>query len=111
MSTDVAAVLPSTPRPLAMDVQTAYALHQEGRYAGAARIYHALLERDPDDANVLHLFGVLHQQCGHSARAVELIGRAIKRRPEVAAFHANLAEAHRALGQHQQAAASSTAIC
>jgi tetratricopeptide (TPR) repeat protein len=48
----------------------------------------------------------MHQQCGHSARAVELIGRAIALRPEVADFHANLAEAQRALGQHEPAAAS-----
>ena len=89
-----------------MDVSTAYSLHQAGRYADAARIYQALLERDPDDPTVLHLFGVMHHQCGHSARAVELIGRAIALRPEVAAYHANLAEAQRSLGQHEEAAAS-----
>ncbi len=51
----------------------------------------------------LHLFGVLHHQNGYYARAIELIGRAIAVRPDAAAYHANLAEAHRALGEHQQA--------
>ena len=37
------------------------------------------------------------------ARAVELIGRAVALRPDAAAFHANLAEAYRGLGQHEQA--------
>jgi tetratricopeptide (TPR) repeat protein len=89
-----------------IDVSNAYALHRAGRYADAARVYQALLERDPDDPAVLHLFGVMHQQCGHSARAVELINRAIVLCPEVAAFHANLAEAQRTLGQQEQAAES-----
>jgi tetratricopeptide (TPR) repeat protein len=89
-----------------LDLPSAYALHQAGRYADAARVYQALLERDPDDPAALHLFGAMHQQCGHSARAIELISRAIALRPDVADFHANLAEAQRALGQHEQAVTS-----
>jgi tetratricopeptide (TPR) repeat protein len=99
-------LLPPASRLQSLDLPTAYALHQAGRYADAARVYQALLERDPDKPAVLHLFGAMHQQCGHSARAIELIGRAIALRPEVADFHANLAEAQRALGQHEQAVAS-----
>jgi tetratricopeptide (TPR) repeat protein len=38
-------------------------------------------------------------------RAVELISRAIARKPNVAAFHANLAEAHRLQGQYEKGAA------
>jgi tetratricopeptide (TPR) repeat protein len=89
-----------------MNLQAAYELHQAGRYADAARTYQALLERDPDDADVLHLFGVMHHQCGYSARAAELTGRAVELRPQVAAYRANLAEIQRALGQHEQAAES-----
>src|SRR5271169_3161437 len=88
------------------DLMNAWEWHQAGRYADAGRTYQALLDRDPDDADVLHLFGVLHHQCGYSARAVELTGRAIELRPDVAAYHADLAEAHRALGQREQAAES-----
>ena len=88
-----------------VNVQTAFALHKAGRCADAARVYHSLLERDPDDPAVLHLFGVVHHQCGPFARAAELIGRAIAPRPD-AVYHANLAEALRALGRHEEAAAS-----
>jgi tetratricopeptide (TPR) repeat protein len=87
-----------------MDLNTAYQHHLAGRYADAARGYQALLEREPDHANALHLFGVLHQQCGYPARAVELIERAVALRPDVAPYHANLAEAHRALGHAERAA-------
>ena len=45
---------------------------------------------------------VRHQQ-GQSAQAVELISRAVAVRPSVAPFHANLAEAYRALGQLDRA--------
>jgi tetratricopeptide (TPR) repeat protein len=89
-----------------MNPESAFELHQAGRYADAARGYQALLDRHPEDADVLHLFGVMHHQCGHSARAAELTGRAIALKPEVARYHANHAEIQRALGQHEQAAES-----
>ena len=88
-----------------VDANTAFECHQAGRYADAARRYHALLAREPEHADALHLFGVLHHQSGYHARAVELITRALALRPGAAAFHANLAEAHRALGRHEQAVA------
>ena len=87
------------------DLITGWQLHQAGRSADAARCYHTLLARQPDHADALHLFGVLHYQNGYSVRAVELIGRAVALQPETAAYHANLAEAQRALGQHEQAIA------
>ena len=52
-------------------------LHQAGRYADAARCYHGLLTREPENADALHNFGVMHHQCGYSSKAVELIGRAV----------------------------------
>ena len=85
------------------DLVTGWQLHQEGRFADAARCYHTVLTRQPDHAGALHLYGVLHHQNGYSARAVELISRAVAVQPETADYHANLAEAYRALGQHQQA--------
>ena len=85
------------------NLTTALQLHQAGRFADAARCYHDLLTREPENAEALHLFGVMHHQCGHSRRAVELIGRAAALRPSAAAFHANLAEAYRSLGDHEQA--------
>jgi tetratricopeptide (TPR) repeat protein len=85
------------------DLTTAWESHQAGRSADAARGYQNLLTRQPDHADALHLFGVLHYQNGYFGRAVELIGRAVAVQPEAAAYHANLAEAHRALGQNQQA--------
>jgi tetratricopeptide (TPR) repeat protein len=85
------------------DLSLALEFHEQGRHADAARLYHGLLVREPDHVDALHLFGVMHHQCGHSDRAVALIGRAVALRPGAAVFYANMAEAHRALGQHELA--------
>jgi tetratricopeptide (TPR) repeat protein len=82
----------------------AVSLHQAGQWAGAARLYQQILRERPDDADALHLLGVLNHQQGQHARAAELIGRAIALRPNAAAFHCNLSESCRALGQHERAA-------
>jgi tetratricopeptide (TPR) repeat protein len=89
--------------PVNAFLTSALQFHQAGRYADAARCYHGLLTREPANAEALHLFGIMHHQCGHSGRAVDLIGRAVALRPGVAAFHANLAEAYRGLGEHERA--------
>jgi tetratricopeptide (TPR) repeat protein len=85
-------------------LQTAFELHQAGKLAHAAKLYKKLLAREQENADALHLLGVLHHQQGEHERAVELIGRAVALRPSVPAFHANLAEAYRALGKFERAA-------
>jgi tetratricopeptide (TPR) repeat protein len=86
------------------DLNTAVRYHQGGHLEPAARIYQAILSQQPDHAEALHLLGVVALQQGNPPRAVELINRAIAVNPSVAAFHANLAEAYRALGQAERAA-------
>ncbi len=91
------------PRNIEPSLAAARQLQHAGRHADAARCYHALLAREPNHADALHEFGVMHHRCGYPERAIELIGRAVSVRPMTPAYHANLAEAHRALGQYQQA--------
>jgi tetratricopeptide (TPR) repeat protein len=86
------------------DFSTALRDHQSGRLDQAARVYESILARQPDHADALHLLGVTALQQGNPSRAVELIGRAIAVNPTAAAFHCNLAEAYRALGQLDRAA-------
>jgi tetratricopeptide (TPR) repeat protein len=86
------------------DIAGAFRLHQAGELSGAARLYQAVLDRAPDHADALHLLGVLRHQQGRSDAAVTLIGKAVAVRPGAAVFHANLAEAYRALGQFERAA-------
>lgn len=84
-------------------LQTAIQLHQRGQLQDAGRMYQALLARNPNHPDALHLLGVVAHQLGQHQPAAELISRAILLRPAVAAYHANLAEVWRALGQLDKA--------
>lgn len=85
-------------------LSTALDLHRAGQLSAAAHLYQQILSAEADNPEALHLLGVLRQQQGDSARAVELIGRAVALEPSVPAFHANLAEAYRTQGQLERAA-------
>ncbi|MGQ9365116.1 tetratricopeptide repeat protein [Azospirillum sp. ST 5-10] len=80
--------------------------HQAGRLSEAEPRYAALAADFPGFADALHLYGVLCAQTGRNARAVELIGSAIARNGNVAAYHANFARALRAEGRLPEAADS-----
>jgi tetratricopeptide (TPR) repeat protein len=80
--------------------------HQRGALDQAARLYRNVLASQPDHADALHLLGVVAYQQGDYVRAADWIGRAIARNGRVAAYHANLAEVYRALGQLDRAIGS-----
>jgi tetratricopeptide (TPR) repeat protein len=91
------------PIPEIRDLTIGLQLQKAGRFAEAARCYHSVLERKPDNADALHLLGVLLHQNGSFDAAIRMIGRAVAVRPGEAAYHANLALAYRARGELQQA--------
>lgn len=71
--------------------------HEAGDFARAAACYRAVLERVPEQADALHLLGVIADQQGNHAEAVDLIRRAIAKAPQAADFHSNLGVALLAL--------------
>lgn len=81
----------------------ALAQHLAGQMGAAALLYKQVLSADQANVDALHLLGVLRHQQGEHRQAVELISQAVALRPNVAAFHANLAEAYRAQGQLERA--------
>jgi tetratricopeptide (TPR) repeat protein len=83
---------------------TAFEMHQAGQMGPAAEIYEQILEQDQENADALHLFGVLRHQQGDHAGGIELIGKAAALRPSIPAYHVNLAEVYRTLGQFDRAA-------
>lgn len=72
--------------------------HQAGRLAEAEGFYRRILADDPENADALHLLGVVAHQTGRGELAVALIGRAIVGNDKEPAFHNNLGEALRATG-------------
>ncbi|HMD53373.1 MAG TPA: tetratricopeptide repeat protein, partial [Phycisphaerae bacterium] len=92
------------------DVTTEQALnlaiqhHQAGRIAEAQAIHRQILAREPNNADALHLLGVIAYQTGRRQEAVKLIQRAIAINPNNAIYHNNLGIAFRVMGQFDQAA-------
>ena len=83
-------------------LSNAVTLHQAGQFDDAKDIYQALLQDYPDSSDTmhyLHYLGMIEHQDGKYSDATLLIEKAIKRNPNIAAFHCNLANAYTQLGQ------------
>lgn len=84
-------------------LQQAVARHQAGDLAGAGAGYQAVLAIAPNQADALHLLGVVKDEQGDHDGAIELIRRAIAASPDAADFHGNLGTALNAAGQPEAA--------
>ena len=79
--------------------------HQAGRLKKAELLYRKVLKSGPDNADALHLLGVLAHQSGRNDAAVGLIGKAINLNSTVAAYHANQGAAYLDGDRSKEAAA------
>ncbi|HEX9465203.1 MAG TPA: tetratricopeptide repeat protein [Alphaproteobacteria bacterium] len=86
--------------------QQALRIHQSGRLPEAEALYRQVLAADPNNADALHLLGVVAHQVGRHDLAVDHIGRAIRLQPSVPHYRVNLGNALRALGRLAEAEAS-----
>jgi tetratricopeptide (TPR) repeat protein len=84
--------------------------HTAGKLAEAESIYRSLIEKDPGDADALHLLGALTAQKGDGLAALRFIDRAVAIDPECADFHnnkglilANLGKTDEAVAAHAEA--------
>jgi len=84
----------------------AVSLHQRGEIARAQALYRQVLESQPGNGDALHLLGVTCTQSGRFEEALRLIDRAIARKPDEAACHANRGKALAGLGRLPEALAS-----
>ncbi len=67
-------------------LQQAIALHQSGKLYDDLRLYDQVISVDPDNADALHLSGLVHHQLWQNERAASLIGQAVSRRPDSALY-------------------------
>ncbi|MGH7078970.1 MAG: tetratricopeptide repeat protein, partial [Acetobacteraceae bacterium] len=84
-------------------LQAALGRHREGDFRGAEELYRTVLRRSPDDADALHLLGLIAHRRGRHQEALQRIGEAVALRPEVALYRANLARAQAAAGLLEEA--------
>ncbi|HTW59873.1 MAG TPA: tetratricopeptide repeat-containing glycosyltransferase family protein [Terriglobales bacterium] len=83
---------------------TALRYHRAGRLNEAERIYRQILEIDSQQADSLHLLGMIAYQAQDYERAIGLIRKAIAIRPADAAYHSNLGTIFHAQGNLDEAA-------
>jgi len=77
--------------------------HEAGELEKAAALYQAILAKTPDQADALHLLGVLTHQRGDAEAALGLLRRAIALKPETPSFHGNLGNVLQELGRSTEA--------
>ncbi len=80
--------------------------HHAGRRDEAEAMYRRVLKADPENADALHLLGVLARQAGRHDVAVDLIQRAIARNGRNPSYHANLGTALEVSGRREDAMAA-----
>ena len=67
-----------------------FALHQQGKFAEAERLYAEVLRLQPKNVDALHFLGLLALQTHQTRRGVELIKKAVAIDPGFAPAHVNL---------------------
>ena len=72
------------------DLQRALALQQSGQLDAAADLCQRVIRKAPQEADPLHVLGLIRKQQGQSAEAEKLLRASIDHAPTRANFHANL---------------------
>lgn len=97
---------PESIAEIARRLEAGVQAHERGDLPLAQQHYDAVLKQMPQQADALHLLGVLHDQQGRHAEGIALIRRAIAALPEAAAFHDSLGTALLAAGDRTAAEAA-----
>lgn len=91
--------------PVAEPLAQAYSLQLAGRLDEARAGYAAIVAKNPDQFDAVHMLGVLALQTGRPDEAVERLTHAARLEPRDAGSRNNLGEAWRQLGKLEEAAA------
>ena len=87
-------------------LEAARRYHQAGQFAQAEAVCRQILEQQPQQADALHLLGIIAFQAGRHEMAVEMIGRGVALQPNHAGAHLNLGIALQSQGRLDEAAAA-----
>lgn len=71
-------------------LRVALALHRDGQFADADKLYRRILETFPEQPDALHFLGLLARQQGRRDEAIEFMRRAIAAAPDYASAYTNL---------------------
>ncbi|PIQ27475.1 hypothetical protein COW36_13685 [bacterium (Candidatus Blackallbacteria) CG17_big_fil_post_rev_8_21_14_2_50_48_46] len=88
---------------LSPSFETALTLFQQGQLGQAAQICQETLETSPQNAEAMHLLGLIDFQQGQAPQAADWIAKALETDPQNPFYHGNLASVLRSLGQYEEA--------
>src|SRR5437764_15009690 len=71
--------------------------HQAGGYEQAEQLYRKILILEANNADALHLLGLLLRQTGRVRTGIDLLHRAVSLNPSVSQYHNHLGQALRDL--------------
>lgn len=77
--------------------------HQAGDLNAAEKIYHEILNNEPNNADVLHLLAILHSQKNDHATALSYLEKALQQAPNTPSFYNSLGNIYKNLGQIEDA--------
>jgi tetratricopeptide (TPR) repeat protein len=80
--------------------------HQNGQILEAASIYEAILKREPQHFDALHMLGVIAIQSNHLELAIDFLNQAIKNNPKSDSAYYNLGICFQNLQQNEAAIAA-----
>jgi predicted TPR repeat methyltransferase len=80
-------------------IEAGLRFHRRGELRYAADIYYHVLELHPDQADALHLLGLISYQSGESESALRLVARASTSDPNNPIFHISRGDILQALGR------------
>lgn len=88
---------------LKSSIDTAMALHRQGDYLKAAKIYQKVLKQDPQNLLALNLMAEASLMLGKTSQALQLAERALKQKPDMPSTCLLRANALARMGQKQAA--------
>ena len=107
---ETANVQPPAQNPAAAALQAKFeqasALHRQARLAEAERICREVLRQQPNHFGALHLLGLIAFDTRHTERAINLIGKAIALKPDLAEAYSDRGMALRKLKRFEDALAN-----
>lgn len=106
MGAEALAAARKSPMSTEKELAHAAALVQRGAALEAERILRRVLVREPDNADAIHLQGLLRKKANDGAGALELLRRSIRLSPRRPDFHGNVGNLLRNLGRHAEAEAA-----
>lgn len=83
--------------------QNGVRLHQEGRLDEAEAVYRSLLEISPDNADILHLLGMIAMNKRAFDSALDILYKAVRLSPETTAYRFTLAQTLQESGHPKEA--------